>query len=129
MRKEEWRSEFNRLWDELVPPEGQANTIQGELVRASGRLADEAYRNGNLNFDKGYRLLCGYVREHLTDPEVFAPEEIAEIDRCIDRFLDAKHPDVRLSGSCHHVLREKIVKWCHSKPDLIPNIANPALRR
>jgi hypothetical protein len=34
----DWRTEFKRLWKELVPPEGQADTVQGELIRALGRL-------------------------------------------------------------------------------------------
>jgi hypothetical protein len=129
MKTETWRRDFDRLWNELVPPEGQASTIQGELIRAAGRLGDEAYRNGNINFDKHYRLLCEFLRKHLNDPDVFTPAELSEIDGCVDRLLDAEHPDVRLSGSCHHILREKIVKLCKSKPDLRPHRHNPALRR
>jgi hypothetical protein len=129
IKDEAWRSEFKRLWDELVPPQGQADTVQGEMIRAAGRLADEAYRNGNINFDKGHRLMCKYLRKHLSDPEVFTPDEIAEIDSCVDRFLDARNPDVRLSGSCHHLIAEKVVKWCHWEPNMIPHLANPALRR
>lgn len=45
-----WQAEFARLWDELVPPRGQARTVQGELIRCVGRLTDEAYRNGNQNW-------------------------------------------------------------------------------
>jgi ankyrin repeat protein len=60
-----WQEEFDRLWDELVPSSGQADTVQCELVRAIGRLSDEAYRNGNGNWDEGYRLLAEYLmRRH-----------------------------------------------------------------
>jgi hypothetical protein len=52
MSDADWRTEFKRLWKELVPPEGQANTVQGELIRAVGKLKDEAFRNGNQNFGK-----------------------------------------------------------------------------
>jgi len=121
------RSEFKRLWKELVPPQGQAKTVQGELVRAAGRLSDEAYRNGNINFGKGHKILCKYIRLNLEDPTIFNAGEIEEIDRCIDEILDAEHPDTRGAASCHYRLAEKVVKWCESKPYLIPHKPNPAL--
>ena len=123
-----WRSEFKRLWAELVPPRGQAQTVQGELVRAAGRLSDEAYRNGNINFGKNHKMLCEFIRRNLEDPEVFSCAEIKEIDRCIDEILDAEHPDIRGAESCHYRLAEKVVKWCELKPDLIPHKPNRALR-
>jgi len=127
--KEAWRSEFQRLWKELVPATGQATTVQGEVIRAVGRLSDEAYRNGNYNFDKGHRLQCKYLRENLEDPAVFSEAEIQEIDQWIDRVLDAKHPDLSGSSSPYYRLAEKAVAWCKAKPDLIAHQLNPALRR
>jgi hypothetical protein len=126
---ETWRAEFQRLWKKLVPTTGQANTVQGELVRAIGRLSDEAYRNGNINFDKGHRILCKYLRENLKDPAIFTTDEIQEIDQCIDQVLDAKHPDLSGSSSCYYRLAEKVVRWCKAKPDLITRPPNPSLHR
>ena len=127
--KEIWRSEFQRLWKELVPATGQATTVQGELIRAIGRLSDEAYRNGNYNFDKGHRIQCKYLRKNLEDPSVFSEGEIQEIDQWIDLVLDAKHPDLSGSSSPYYRLAEKVVAWCKAKPDLIPHPLNPALHR
>jgi hypothetical protein len=129
MSKKTWRSGFKRLWNELVPSQGQATTVQGELIRAAGRLSDEAYRNGNINFDNGHRIMCKYLRANLDDPTVFSAVEIAEISECIDQILDAEHPDLRGSASCHYRLAEKVVQWCESKPGPIPHQPNPALRR
>jgi len=123
-----WRTEFKRLWAKLVPPTGQAKTIQGELVRAVGRLSDEAYRNGNINFGKNHQMLCEFIRMNLEDPTVFDAEEIEEIVRCIEEILDSERPDIRGSASCHYRLAEKVVKWCELKPDLIPHKPNRALR-
>jgi hypothetical protein len=127
MSDKPWRSEFNRLWKELVPPQGQAKTVQGELIRAAGRLSDEAYRNGNINFGTGHKILCEYIRLNLEDPTIFSTDEIEEIDRCINEILDAEHPDLRGSASCHYRLAEKVVKWCESKPDPISHQLNTAL--
>jgi hypothetical protein len=127
--KEAWRPEFQRLWKEFVPATGQAATVQGELIRSVGRLSDEAYRNGNYNFDKGHRIQCKYLRENLEDPTVFSEEEIQEIDQWIDRILDAKHPDLSGSTSPYYRLAEKVVAWCKAKPEPIAHQPNPALHR
>jgi hypothetical protein len=72
MSTETWRSEFQRLWKQSVPANGQAKTVQGEMIRAIGRLSDEAYRNGKVNFDKGYKIQCEFLRKNLEDPTVSA---------------------------------------------------------
>ena len=102
--------------------------MQGEVIRAVGRLSDEAYRNGNYNFRKGHRMLCQYLRLKLRDPEVFSATEIQEIDQWIDRMLDAKNPDLSGAESCYYRLTEKAVQWCQAKPDPIPHKPNNALR-
>jgi hypothetical protein len=124
----DWRSEFKRLWQDLVPPQGQANTIQGELVRAVGKLKDEAFRNGNQNFGRSHLMLCKFIRQNLKDPKVFSPVELEEIDKCIDRVLNAEHPDVSGASTCFHRLFEITVRWCEMHPDLIPRESNPTLR-
>lgn len=45
---------FSKLWDELVPQSGDAKTIQGEVIRAFGRLQYEWLNNGNGNWDNTY---------------------------------------------------------------------------
>ena len=59
-----WWEEQPRLWKELVPRSGQAGTIQGELIRCTGKLTDEAYRNGNVNWGLGIRTHGSLRREH-----------------------------------------------------------------
>lgn len=44
----------DQLWEKLVPKSGCAETLQGELVRAHGRLMDELYRNGMMNWGSGF---------------------------------------------------------------------------
>ena len=100
MPKADWRTEFKRFWTDLVPPQGQANTVQGELVRAVAKLKDEAYRNGNQNFGANHRIPCKYVRETMADTEVFDDEEIRSINSSIDGVLDAEFPDVMGQATC-----------------------------
>jgi hypothetical protein len=44
-----YQEEYDRLWNELVPASGPCPTINGELVRAAGRLFYEFCNNGNCN--------------------------------------------------------------------------------
>ena len=44
-----YQNEFNELWEKLVPVNGIATTLHGELVRAAGRLNYEYFNNGNCN--------------------------------------------------------------------------------
>lgn len=39
-----------RIWKELVPKRGQADSLQGELLRQDEKLGNEARENGNFNF-------------------------------------------------------------------------------
>lgn len=44
-----YQEEYERLWEELVPMNGMASTLNGELIRAAGRLNHEFFNNGNCN--------------------------------------------------------------------------------
>lgn len=61
----DWKKEHERLWAALVPNEGQADTLQGELIRIAGKLTDEAYRNGNINWDSDCERMWRFVAKHL----------------------------------------------------------------
>lgn len=56
-QKESGMKYFNEakyFWQTYVPKQGQAETVQGELIRAIEKLRGEAQRNGNINWDKGF---------------------------------------------------------------------------
>lgn len=44
-----YQNEYDGLWDRMVPASGMAKTLNGELVRAVGRLTHEYFNNGNGN--------------------------------------------------------------------------------
>jgi hypothetical protein len=54
-------NEAKFLWQNYVPKSGQAETIQGELIRAIVKLQDEAQRNGNGNWDQGFEIFCQFI--------------------------------------------------------------------
>ncbi len=53
-----YQEEYDRLWDELVPSRGSAQTINGELIRTISRLTHDFYNNGNGNVVEMEREDC-----------------------------------------------------------------------
>lgn len=124
-----WWEEWERLWKELVPAKGQADTVQGELLRCLGRLTDEAYRNGNINWDAGYRTMCEYVGEVLGDDSCFSPSEVRGIRADVADMLDYERIDTSGHGSSYYNLSDLAVRWCFAHPELIQREKNPKLHR
>src|SRR5687768_5497968 len=48
---------FAEMFASWVPPEGPADSIQGEVIRSVDRLASEERRNGNGNWNSYYRRM------------------------------------------------------------------------
>ena len=40
---------LRRIWQDLVPEQGQSEWLQGELLRQIEKLRNEALGNGNIN--------------------------------------------------------------------------------
>ncbi len=53
-----WEDRHQELWELLVPSSGAAATVQGEVVRVSGKIRDEFERNGGVNWDADYKRLA-----------------------------------------------------------------------
>jgi hypothetical protein len=53
-----WEDQHEELWQALVPGAGAASTVQGEVIRISGRIGDELHRNGGANWDRDYNLMA-----------------------------------------------------------------------
>ena len=44
-----YQGELDALWEKLVPGQGEANTVHGEMIRCASRLLYEFCNNGNCN--------------------------------------------------------------------------------
>nr|WP_176573403.1 hypothetical protein [Nonomuraea pusilla] len=53
----QYAEETRRIWKTYVPLRGQADTVQGELLRAVEKLRDEAQSNGT---SIGTSITSGY---------------------------------------------------------------------
>jgi hypothetical protein len=128
MNVTKWWEEQPRLWKQLVPRSGQADTVQGELIRCTGKLADEAYRNGNVNWESGYEKLARYIGDKLNDPATFNEEEREKISNAVNEIiLNFRKPDLSGHGSAYYYLAEMAVRWCLANPDLMSHEKNLSL--
>ncbi|MCQ4088369.1 hypothetical protein [Saccharibacillus sp. JS10] len=113
---------FQELWKTLVPDGGQADTVQGELIRSVGRLRDEAERNGNANWDEGYELFCDFI-EITFDPTNLPDYDRDRIETIINRM---RQPYIAyMNYNLFDELERFAVKWCEAHPDPIPKPHDP----
>ena len=122
-----YSAEAEALWRNYVPKSGQADTVQGELIRAVEKLRDEANRNGNVNWDDGHVILANFVRDTLIASGQFDAIARAEIDRDVPRLLDFERPET--SSEPFDRLTDRIVEWSRSHPQPLQREHNPRLFR
>jgi hypothetical protein len=118
--------EATNIFQSFVPKSGQAETVQGELLRALEKLKDEATRNGNGNWDEGFEILVRYLKSHLLDPAVFGKTLIEKTTTDLARLQEFDHP--YLSDDLYEAIADRIVEYFRfygSKP----HAQNPNLRR
>lgn len=128
----ETREKTSGLWEKLVPKEGEAETIQGEMVRAIGRIQDDYYRNGFGNWYSYYYDLSRFLAAHLADETTFKPftanvirSDIRALHSCglrcmysgdlertfLDSINDTEEVFLRIDAA--------IAVWCERHPELI----------
>jgi hypothetical protein len=101
--------EAKHIWQAYVPKRGQAETVQGELLRAVEKLRDEAIRNGNCNRDEGFDLLVAYLADHLLDPAVYSAETVVQTGSALQRLRDYDYP--YLEDDLYDELGDRVVEY------------------
>jgi hypothetical protein len=72
-----WQQQHRALWELLVPSSGPAATVQGEVIRISGRIAHELDGNGGINWDADFRRMADAFLEHLQEGNPLSSAELA----------------------------------------------------
>jgi hypothetical protein len=101
--------EAKYLWQNYVPKSGQADTVQGELMRAIEKLRDEAQRNGNYNWDNGHIILSNFIKETLCESSVFDDQTKKEIIEDIKVLQNYDYPQTE--DEIFDRLTDRIVEW------------------
>jgi len=79
IKETEWKKQFNELWDMFIPSSGHAATIQGEVIRIAGLIADEVDRNGGANWDKEYRKMGKAYLQYIGRENPLPKDEIEKL--------------------------------------------------
>lgn len=117
--------EARELWHTYVPEQGQADTVQGELIRAVEKLRDEAQRNGNINWSGDHEILAEFLRDTLVNSLLFDDVATQEIKADVARILDFEHPET--SDDPYDRLADRIVEWSREHPEPVQHRQNPEL--
>jgi hypothetical protein len=126
MTADEYLETGKFIWKTYVPKSGQAETVQGELLRAIERLADEAQRNGNVNFNKDcHGIFISFIRQYLNDEKLFDKATIKQINQDLDTISIEDQPYT--DDDLYDRLRDRIIDWYLNNKTLIPNVKNPTL--
>lgn len=122
-----YKEEAKFIWKNYVPKSGQANTVQGELLRSIERLRWEAQNNGNANWDKYFRKFTTFIWKTLKDKPELSREDKETLKSDLDRLRNYCEP--YLEDDLYDRITDLICKWYISnKEPIIRDIDNKQIR-
>lgn len=110
-----WQSQYQELWQLLVPSSGHASTIQGEVIRISGKVSYEILDNGAGNWDKDYKMMLQSMPSYLAQGTPLKEEEEEELTVLL-KMIEKKQGE----ESQFRRFSELMVKWVLSNPKPLP---------
>lgn len=61
-----WQDQHQELWNLLIPSQGCADTVQGEVIRITGKVSYEIMGNGGMNWDGEYRKMLESLNDYFS---------------------------------------------------------------
>ncbi|MDT9721950.1 ankyrin repeat domain-containing protein [Paenibacillus sp. ClWae2A] len=105
-----WPKQHQELWEYLIPAQGHAQTVQGEVIRITGRVSHEVLDNGGGNWDAEYRKMLDALIRHLGTGAPLAPALLQEATDLVSRLRNGYDFDAPAR------LSELAVLWVLSNP-------------
>ena len=115
-----WQKQHAELWQLLVPSSGPAKTVQGEVIRISGRIGDELQRNGGCNWDTHYDAMAEALLGHVQTQVALSEEELRE--------LRAAVKSLRREDASNATLARLSVAWVLKNPTPV-TLSKPTYNR
>lgn len=113
IKERTWQRQHAELWKLLVPGLGHANTVQGEVIRITGRIAYEILDNGGVNWDRDYGKMAKSLQEYISMGKGLDCEKYEELKSIIQTLPDAWEEKLnRMTELC--------VEWVTCNLDPIP---------
>ncbi|THF48738.1 hypothetical protein E6C50_13350 [Flavobacterium supellecticarium] len=104
-----WQKQHEELWTLLVPGRGSAQTVQGEVIRITGKVARELLDNGGGNWDTEYKKMVDGYFKYIQQEKPLSQEEIEEL-AIITNEVKARNTEKI------YVMSELGVKWVLNNP-------------
>lgn len=117
-----WQDQHKQLWDVLVPVDGNASTIQGEVIRITSNIGDEIDRNGGMNWDEEYQAMLVAMGNYLASGKSLTDKDLKLVANAIQDLDTGQDYDAAAS------LSELAVKWVKLNPTPI-KLEAPAYQR
>ena len=73
-----WQDQHQELWESLIPGSGHALTVQGEVIRITGRISYEIMNNGGGNWDADFRKMLSALLRHFASGTPLDPAQLEE---------------------------------------------------
>ncbi|WP_369937257.1 ankyrin repeat domain-containing protein [Xanthomonas tesorieronis] len=77
-KADSWQQRHQELWELLVPSSGAATTVQGEVIRISGRITSELDGNGGANWDAQFARMADALLVHFGAGNALPTPELSE---------------------------------------------------
>ena len=110
---EPWEKQYEALWQLLVPSSGAAQTVQGEVIRITGRIRAELYRNGGANWDRNYRKMLDALFVYFASGIPLSEYELSETKKLTSSIHAKGDDDEQITDR----LCELAVLWVSKNPD------------
>lgn len=115
--------QFESLWQLLVPSQGAASTVQGEVIRIVARLNNEIGNNGAANWDRDYRSMLPAFHAHLGSGVPLPGAQLTEVAE-----LFSGRPQFQLDYPDFDRLAELAISWIKLNPGPV-ELPKPSYRR
>ncbi len=108
-----WQAQHDELWNLLIPSKGHASTVQGEVIRITGKVSYEILDNGGINWDNQFRQMLNCLSHYFSLGTPLSPAALQETKILVNKLHNG-HGDDGPARLC-----ELAVHWVLSNPNPI----------
>ena len=113
------KEEFQSFWDLLVPPEGKAETVQGEVIRIAGRIEYEFLDNGCINWDEDFKKMLDAFLRYVQLGNGFSGDDLSAAELLVHLLKDNGDKGF-IDDNLTTVLCSCAIAWVKQNPEAIP---------
>lgn len=106
--------QWEALWNFLVPGNGHAATVQGEIVRIIGKVRHEIVDNGAMNWCRDYKRLPQALPAYFAQGNPLPETDYQEVEKLAKGISAQSEPEDFIA------LAQLAIRWIELNPEPIP---------